>query len=765
MLRSLAGLLLAVELLCHWVILPLEAHQLQATRANDSHSLLEALRDPRIGSVILAGDIVFQREDYTLADLVTIDAGHHVVITTEGAPNFTDPLGPVYTGSVTVNFSQLWPVITVGGGASLQLENLVMVGLVAPTCPDVAGITRVRAMVGWPTINADPGAEIVYNNTLLRLPATDCSPSLIQQRMAHLTGYLGAAGVNTTPTDPPLIVAQGTQALPLPVVPFLTNEPSLGDVRVVNRGLAVGCEQVSDCCGATDDRWAPSRRYGHGEGAGASAWWIWLIVGVAGACALATVVVAVWMVSRRARAMPRLVPPSGMDSKAASDSCDDKDVEAPSQASEPSPGSSGVESSQYQAASMDLLSYQPGVSHALRIRFGDLDESVELGELIGKGGYGRVYKARWKGSAAAIKVLEHSMASTPGAGASGSSQALTTSAPVETILAAALSHPNLVATYKVSSVRLREASSNASLSSGGPGEPTAAGAGLQAQLLPGPAGGSPPPVGPQERAATLGAAGLSANSGASLGGGGSMCIVALEEGLSSKGPPSPSTPMTLEDDRRHRQPVALFETWMVLEYCDKGSLADAIAKRKFRGRQTGQPAMHAILLCLQDIARGMEYLHSNNVIHGDLKPGKLTNVLLKSREDGTISFTCKIADLGLSRLLDPQQSQRLTRSCGTVGYMPPEMLTAGRLTTACDVYSFGILMWELATCQFAFTHLPAAQVVYRVVQLGERLGLPQGLRVPVGYLSLMQRCWAAAPGHRPSFSQISTEVAAMLADS
>ena len=50
-------------------------------------------------------------------------------------------------------------------------------------------------------------------------------------------------------------------------------------------------------------------------------------------------------------------------------------------------------------------------------------------------------------------------------------------------------------------------------------------------------------------------------------------------------------------------------------------------------------------------------------------------------------------------------------------YMPPEMLTAGRLTTACDVYSFGILMWELVTCQFAFAHLPVAQIVYRVVHL------------------------------------------------
>ena len=95
--------------------------------------------------------------------------------------------------------------------------------------------------------------QVVYNNTLINLSADDCSPSLIQQRMSHLTAYVGASGVNTTPTDPPLIVAQGTQALPLPVVPLLSNEPSLGNVRVVNRGLAVGCELAPDLSSAADD--------------------------------------------------------------------------------------------------------------------------------------------------------------------------------------------------------------------------------------------------------------------------------------------------------------------------------------------------------------------------------------------------------------------------------------------------------------------------------------------------------------------------------
>lgn len=50
-------------------------------------------------------------------------------------------------------------------------------------------------------------------------------------------------------------------------------------------------------------------------------------------------------------------------------------------------------------------------------------------------------------------------------------------------------------------------------------------------------------------------------------------------------------------------------------------------------------------------------------------------------------------------------------------YMPPEVMCAGQLTTSTDIYSFGLLMWEVMTCQFAFAAETAAQIFYRVVQL------------------------------------------------
>ncbi len=69
------------------------------------------------------------------------------------------------------------------------------------------------------------------------------------------------------------------------------------------------------------------------------------------------------------------------------------------------------------------------------------------------------------------------------------------------------------------------------------------------------------------------------------------------------------------------------QTWMILEYCDRGSLDEAVQTKCFVRKLDGQPNMGAIYRCLIDIAAGMEYLHHLGIVHGDLKSA---NVLLKS---------------------------------------------------------------------------------------------------------------------------------------
>ena len=87
----------------------------------------------------------------------------------------------------------------------------------------------------------------------------------------------------------------------------------------------------------------------------------------------------------------------------------------------------------------------------------------------------------------------------------------------------------------------------------------------------------------------------------------------------------------------------------------------------------------------------MNYLHSVRIIHGDLKTG---NVLLKGDGSDPRGFICKVGDFGLSRFL-AEDSHIETFTCGTVTHMPPELLKGGVLTSAADVYSFAILLWEV----------------------------------------------------------------------
>lgn len=105
----------------------------------------------------------------------------------------------------------------------------------------------------------------------------------------------------------------------------------------------------------------------------------------------------------------------------------------------------------------------------------------------------------------------------------------------------------------------------------------------------------------------------------------------------------------------------------------------------------------------------MDYLHGAGVVHGDLKSA---NVLLRSTATDARGFTCKLGDFGLSRLVDTGVHTHIsTKTYGTVTYMPPEMLSKSRLTRAVDVYSFGILMWHLFTCQVPFHAHPRASRV------------------------------------------------------
>eukprot|EP00877_Chromochloris_zofingiensis_P004213 jgi/Chrzof1/13793/Cz08g12190.t1 len=194
----------------------------------------------------------------------------------------------------------------------------------------------------------------------------------------------------------------------------------------------------------------------------------------------------------------------------------------------------------------------------------------------------------------------------------------------------------------------------------------------------------------------------------------------------------------------------ILETWMILEYCERGSLDRAVSAGRFVRRDNQQPEMIGIYKALLDIISGLDYLHSRGVVHGDLKSG---NVLLKGTSSDSRGFICKLGDFGLSRVLDLDATHISTRTYGTICYMPKELLAEGKMTTAADIYSLGLMMWELYTGQRLFDEsISLGQVFYMIVYQKWRPVVPD--TCPAGFAAVMAQCWEEDAEVRPSASQV-----------
>ncbi|WIA14609.1 hypothetical protein OEZ85_003117 [Tetradesmus obliquus] len=189
------------------------------------------------------------------------------------------------------------------------------------------------------------------------------------------------------------------------------------------------------------------------------------------------------------------------------------------------------------------------------------------------------------------------------------------------------------------------------------------------------------------------------------------------------------------------------ETWLVLEYCDCGTLHQ-IASEWLPGEECDEQMLERLLL-LRDAAQGLAALHAKNVVHGDLNS---RNVLVASSASSPCGMTAKLADLGLSRVLQQHATHRTTQTVGTMSHMPPELLRYGRMSTAVDIYAYGITMYQLYTGEEAFRNLHYGQFYNAIVVQGARPPVPPDM--PSDYALLMQSCWAAEPGERPGISRV-----------
>ncbi|CAN6464879.1 unnamed protein product [Victoria cruziana] len=147
-----------------------------------------------------------------------------------------------------------------------------------------------------------------------------------------------------------------------------------------------------------------------------------------------------------------------------------------------------------------------------------------------------------------------------------------------------------------------------------------------------------------------------------------------------------------------------------------------------------------------DVAKGMNCLHTSvpTIVHRDLKS---PNLLVDE------NWNVKVSDFGLSRMKhNTFLSSKST--AGTPEWMAPEVLRNEPSNEKCDVYSFGVILWELATLRMPWSGMNPMQVVGAVGFQNRRLEIPKEVDPLVG--RIIWECWQTDPNLRPSFAQLAT---------
>ena len=203
------------------------------------------------------------------------------------------------------------------------------------------------------------------------------------------------------------------------------------------------------------------------------------------------------------------------------------------------------------------------------------------------------------------------------------------------------------------------------------------------------------------------------------------------------------------------------DLWLLIEFCQHGDLKNFLAKKEaiiLEGDQKDPINSRCLIKWAYDVAKGMEYLSENKIMHGDLAA---RNVLLDENPLQQGSPVAKVADFGLSKkFYDNVNYQKQERLYVPWKWMAFEFLTKGFFTLTSDVWSFAVVVWEILSFgRIPYGHQEYTDVV-RQIEQGYRLPCPDNIKHATDwnpellYDELAKVCFLEDPEERASFSEV-----------
>ena len=208
--------------------------------------------------------------------------------------------------------------------------------------------------------------------------------------------------------------------------------------------------------------------------------------------------------------------------------------------------------------------------------------------------------------------------------------------------------------------------------------------------------------------------------------------------------------------------------FVVLERLDGGTLTQLLGydtrirdrRRRFWAKK--KISYMDVLKCARSLAEALAYCHGRAipnamVLHRDLKPDNVGFTL-----DGTV----KLIDFGLARTVEnatiSNDVYEMSGETGSLRYMAPEVADCQPYNQKADVYSFGIILWELAANKKPYDGMNRDEFYSRVVHGGERPAIDNKKKWPADFTELMKNCWDTDIAKRPDFADIVEMLDGML---